>query len=105
MTAVALEAGVAAFERVACLAMVELVEADIPTDGNELLAVVLGVALAALVVAPRRAHKRWMQALVSGEPLFDLGVTAGALQLALAAAADVTTGAVGGTVELSVGLG
>jgi hypothetical protein len=46
-----------------------------------------------------------MQPLISGEPLSDLSVTAGALQLALAAAADVTTDAVGGTVELSVGLG
>jgi hypothetical protein len=46
-----------------------------------------------------------MQPLVSGEPLSDLGVTARALELALAAAADVTTGAVGGTVEFGVGLG
>ena len=105
MTAVALEAGVAAFQRVACLAMVELVEADIPADGNEVLAVVLGMALAALVVAPRRSHEGRVQPLISGEPLSDLSVTAGALQLALAAAADVTTDAVGGTVELSVGLG
>jgi hypothetical protein len=46
-----------------------------------------------------------MQPLVSGKPLFDLGVTAGTLQLALAAAADVTTSTVGGSVELGVGLG
>jgi hypothetical protein len=45
-----------------------------------------------------------MQPLVGGEPLSDLGVTAGALQLVLAAAADVTTSTVGGTVELGVGL-
>ena len=93
-----------AFQRVAGLAMIELVDTDIPADGNEFLAVVLGMALAALVVAPRRAHERRVQPLVGGEPLPDLGVTAGALQLALAAAADVTTGAVGRTVELGVGL-
>jgi Spy/CpxP family protein refolding chaperone len=46
-----------------------------------------------------------VQPPVRGEPLSDLGVTTGALQLALAAAADVTTGAVGGPVEFGMGFG
>ena len=99
-----------AFQRIARLAMIEILEADIPTDGDELLAIVLGVALAALVVAPHLAHPHLIhqcrvQPLVGGEPLFDLQVTTGALQLAIAAAADVTTGAVRRPVELGVGFG
>ena len=105
VTAVALQTGMAAFERIACLTMIEILQADIPADGDELLAVVLGVALAALVVAPRLSHQGRVQPLVHGEPLFDLGVTAGALQLVLAAAADVTAGAVCRPVEFGVGFG
>ena len=46
-----------------------------------------------------------MQTLVRREPLFDFQVTTGALQLAIAAAADVTTGAVRRPVELRVRFG
>ena len=97
--------GVTAFQRIAGLAMIEFVQAHIPADGDELLAVVLGVAFPALVVAPRLAHQGWVQPLVGGEPLLDFRVTTGALQLALAAAADVATGAVRRPVELRVGFG
>src|ERR1035438_3120945 len=99
-----------AFQRIARLAMVKVIQADIPADRYKLFAVVLGVALRALVVAPRLAHphlihQSGVQTLVRREPLFDLRVTAGALQLAVAAAADVTTGAVRRPVEFAVRFG
>jgi hypothetical protein len=85
--------------------MIEILEAHIPADGYELLAVMFGMAFPALVVAPHLPHQRWVQPLVGSEPLFDLRVTASTLQLVLAAAADVTTGAVGGPVEFGMGFG
>src|ERR1035438_9650705 len=99
-----------AFQRIARLAMIEVIQADIPADRDELLAVMLGRALRALVVAPRLAHPHLIhqsrvQTLVRREPLLDLRVTTGALQLAIAAAADVTTGAVRRPVELRVRFG
>ena len=106
VAAVALQPGVAAFERVARFAVIEFIEADVPADGDELLAIVLGVALGALVVAPRGAHQGGVQPLVGGEPLPDFHVAAGALQLVIAAApADVAAGAMRRTVELGVGFG
>src|ERR1019366_526933 len=106
----ALEPRMTAFQRIARLAMIEVIQADIPADRDELLAVMLGMALRALVVAPRLAHPHLIhqsrvQTLVRREPLLDLRVTTGALQLAIAAAANVTTGAVRGPVELRVRFG
>jgi hypothetical protein len=85
--------------------MIEFLETHVPADGDELFAVMLGVALRALVVAPVLAHQRWVQPLVCGQPLLDFQMTGGALQLAIAAAADVTTGTVRRPVEFRVGLG
>src|ERR1039458_7469785 len=69
-----------AFQRIARLAMIEVIQADIPADRDELLAVMLGMALRALVVAPRLAHPHLIhqsrvQTLVRREPLLDLRVT------------------------------
>ena len=93
----------AAFEGVAGLAVVELVEAYVPADGDELIAVVLGVALGALIVAARGSHEGGVQPLFGGEALADFHVAAGAFQFVIAAAAaDVATGAMCRPVELRV---
>jgi len=51
VAALARQAGVAALESVSRLAVVKILQADIPADGNEIHSVVLGVALEADVVA------------------------------------------------------
>jgi hypothetical protein len=51
VAALAGQTGVAALERVARLAVVKLLQADVPANGDEILSVVLGVALEADVLA------------------------------------------------------
>ena len=99
-----------ALQRIPRLAMIELIQAHVPADWDELLAVVLRMALRALVVAPRLAHPHLIhqsrvEPLVCGQPLFDLRVTTGAFQLAIASAADVTIGAVRRPIELGMRFG
>jgi hypothetical protein len=101
----ALEARVTAFERVAGFAMIEIVDVRVPADGNELLAVVLGVALAAFVVGMGGGHEGWVKSSFRGEALADFGMTAGAFELALSAAADVAVGAMGGAIEFGMRFG
>jgi hypothetical protein len=94
VTAGAGETGVAAIQRVPGLAVVELVQADVPADGNEFLAVVFGVAFDALFLAAGLAQERWVQALVRRQSLTDFGVAGETAELPLAGAGYVATGAV-----------
>jgi hypothetical protein len=94
VTAGAGETGVAAIQWIPGLAVVELVQAGVPADGDKFLAVVFGVAFGALFLAAGLAQERWVQALVRRQPLTDFGVAGEAAELALAAAGYVATGAV-----------
>src|SRR4051812_39830831 len=106
VAAVALESGVAAFERVAGFAVVEFFETDIPADGHELLAVVLGMAFGALIVALRTGHEQGVESLFGGQALADFGVAAGALEFMIAAAAaDVAADALRRPIEFGVSFG
>jgi hypothetical protein len=109
VAAAALEAGVTAFQRIAGLAVVELIQADVPADRHELGAVMLRVAPGTLVVPPgdacHWAHQRRVKSRVRRQPLLDFHVTASAFELALAAAADMATGAVRRAVEFGVSIG
>jgi hypothetical protein len=94
VTAGAGQTGVAPIQRIPGQAVIELVQADVPADGNEFLAVVFGVAFAALFLAAGLAQERWVQTLIDRQPLTDFGVAGETAELPLAAAGYVATGAV-----------
>ena len=105
VTGIAFPPGVASGQRVAGLAMIEFVQAHVPADGDELFAIMLGVALTALVVAPGGAHQRRVEPLFRGKALLDFRVARSALQFMLPAAANVATGAMRRSIELGMDFG
>ncbi len=85
MTLAAIQPFVRTYERVTGLGMVEIVNVDIPADRNELLAIVLGMALDALDLrgsAPPHQHRVKTAAVIY--PVTDLGVALQALEAAFA---------------------
>lgn len=99
VAALALQARVAALQWIPRLAMVELIQADLPEDRDEILAIVLGVALDAGVVAGFLRHQHGMQSLLSGQAPGDFDMTPGALKLASTRSAHVATRAMSGAVK------
>lgn len=92
MTAVTGQTRMAALQEVPGFAVVEFARADVPADGYEVHAVVLGVAFDAGVVAAP-ANQGWMQSPIDREPLADFSVAGEALELCRTSACNVTTGA------------
>ena len=101
----ALEPRVAALQGVAGFPMIELIEAHVPANGDEILAVMIGVALDALRVRRSLLQQRRMEATIFGNAPADFGVAGEAAKLPFAAPAHVATGAVSGTVECVMRLG
>lgn len=97
VASLAVEMRMAAFERIAGFAVVELIQADFPQDRHKVLAIVLGVALDAGIIAGFVCHQHGMQSLLVGQPPGDFRMTPGAFELAIPRASHVTARTVGGT--------
>ena len=97
------QARMSALQRVAGLPMVELIQADIPADGDEVLAVVLGMARGALVVGAAGLEQGGVQALVASQAAADFGMAGEALELASAGRGQMATAAMQRVVQSVVG--
>jgi hypothetical protein len=94
VAAITRQPGVAAIQRITGFAVVEILQAYVPSNRHKSYAVVFGVALDALVVVPVCAHQRRVQATIRRQPLPNLDVAGLALEPAVAAREDVTARAV-----------
>jgi hypothetical protein len=71
----ALQSIVAAVQRVPGLTVIEVVEAHVPADGDEVLAIMIRVTLGAMSVRRAFLEQRRMEPAVFRDPLANLGVT------------------------------
>ena len=91
-----------AIQRVSRLAMVEFVQTDVPADRDKFLAVMLGMAFDALILAAALSQQRWMQSTIRRQPLPDFPMAGETAELALAASCDVATRAMRGPFQRRV---
>ena len=99
MALLATEAGMAADQRIACLAMIELLFRCLPFENAEAFAIVLGVASRAIGIALGRVHYAPVHAFAVAYDGPNLAVAVQAFQLGRARSEHVATRAIQRTIQ------
>jgi len=103
VTRSALQTGVAPFQDVSCLAVVKLIFGSVPLEDAEVLAVVLGMASRAIVVAFGTVNHASMHAFVRSHQRQNLAVAIHALELFPPRAERMTAGALERSIQRVMG--